>query len=594
MAIVRRRLAAFVKWALLMASAVALQGGACNKTTGGDASTPSVQPVRGSRFLTDKREGLTRVNIKQSTADTKDMVFEPDYVLHDQEGSRFFGFVITIEDASMPLLQGRLERPAGSSPINMIAPATLYTQNTDPRDSVSRELSFILLNEKRADQELHGTPPAAVMWLQPSNVRFPAVPANSSHHRLGVLIPEQLVPTYPATTTVKIFTRPDVPATFQLTQQGTFDILAIGDSAAWGQGLDERNKYQSIVSQAVATELGRGVRLYLFAHSGAIVADPEGPSAPCTRAILDKELPGEVGDDNTKVEHRSTRIVCQAESFLDHPYDHKLDLIISNGCINDISAANVACFFAIKNFETNCASSLVNFFPLERPLENFTGVVDDKCGVRVRGLLNVLKRKFPGVPIVHMGYHGFKPAFFGGWDRLTAALGRLGREVTPETKASIETRADLWLTNSDRALSRAVAEANGDNSQQRSAIFASARMDNSPQPTLWEVADGPTPVDPMASRRRSICRALGRTDPACPLSSFAHTNLQGHVVHAKAAVDALKNLRKLRSDAVDPSKCIPGGNQPNQSMGQCGDMDRAYDPNCLLYRFEDPTWDCPL
>lgn len=440
------------------------------------------------------------------------------------------------------------------------------------------------------------------MWLQPSHVRFPIPSTDTARHRLGLLIPDEIVPAYPATATVKIFTKPNSPAVFQLTKQGVVDILAIGESVGWGQGLNERNKFQAIVAQAMASELGRGARLYRFAQSGATVEDPEGPPAPCTRTILDKEIPGEMGDDYTdNKEHRGTRLVCQAESFKEHPYDQKLDLILVNGCLNDVSIENLLCFFAFPNFKDNCAGSAINFFPLDNPLDSFRDVVDDKCGFRVKGLLNVLKRSFPDTPIVLMGYYAFKPEFFGGWERLKAPFPGLGHNSPDEqTRTRIEQRADLWETNTKRALAGAVQEANGPDPRQRNIIFAPVRLDGFPQPTLWELTDGPlpwndpTPIDPMADNRRPICRILKRAnDPICLWASFGHPNPQGHIAYAKAAVDALQSLGKLPRGSADPAKCIPEANQPNQTMGICGDMDDAYDPNCLLARFEDPSWNCP-
>ena len=58
-------------------------------------------------------------------------------------------------------------------------------------------------------------------------------------------------------------------------------VIALGDSIMWGQGLNETNKFSTLVRNRLATYLrgqGIGVDLRSYAHSGAEIRPEEGDS----------------------------------------------------------------------------------------------------------------------------------------------------------------------------------------------------------------------------------------------------------------------------------------------------------------------------
>lgn len=50
-----------------------------------------------------------------------------------------------------------------------------------------------------------------------------------------------------------------------------FEMLAVGDSLVWGQGLEEKDKFYSLTKNWLQSELGKNVNLKVKAHSGATI-----------------------------------------------------------------------------------------------------------------------------------------------------------------------------------------------------------------------------------------------------------------------------------------------------------------------------------
>jgi hypothetical protein len=51
-----------------------------------------------------------------------------------------------------------------------------------------------------------------------------------------------------------------------------FNIVVIGDSVAWGTGLNKDEKYSYLVANWIAEQTGMTVEVKIFAHTGATIA----------------------------------------------------------------------------------------------------------------------------------------------------------------------------------------------------------------------------------------------------------------------------------------------------------------------------------
>ena len=110
----------------------------------------------------------------------------------------------------------------------------------------------------------------------------------------------------------------------------TFRILAFGDSVVWGQGLEEPNKFRSLVEQVIRQRHGDiGVYKDVRARSGATLKPRIGGTA------FQNRLNGEVPTS-------FPTIFDQVLEFEDAP-DAKedFDLILLDGGINDVNVRTI-------------------------------------------------------------------------------------------------------------------------------------------------------------------------------------------------------------------------------------------------------------
>ncbi|HYL01415.1 MAG TPA: hypothetical protein VEU78_09470 [Steroidobacteraceae bacterium] len=115
-------------------------------------------------------------------------------------------------------------------------------------------------------------------------------------------------------------------------------MLAFGDSAMWGNGLDDEHKYVHLVAQYVADGTGRSVRLVSYAHSGAKIADQ---SNSCYEPLVpsDQRPPGDL---NAGLPTTLQQEAAAAGQYRD------AELVLLDGCINDVSPEKVALPFPLS------------------------------------------------------------------------------------------------------------------------------------------------------------------------------------------------------------------------------------------------------
>jgi hypothetical protein len=102
-------------------------------------------------------------------------------------------------------------------------------------------------------------------------------------------------------------------------------ILVIGDSVAWGQGLEEKDKFHSLVEKDIREKYsGANVYKKVLAHSGATIGIGD--------FAIEAPLYGEV-----PTSHPSILQQCDAFTGL----KKTIDLILVNGDINDINVRTI-------------------------------------------------------------------------------------------------------------------------------------------------------------------------------------------------------------------------------------------------------------
>jgi hypothetical protein len=107
------------------------------------------------------------------------------------------------------------------------------------------------------------------------------------------------------------------------------NVLVLGDSIAWGQGLSDNQKFATLVKNDLHASTGRHVVVNNLAHSGAVLGSPTDGCTP--------DFQAQFGDGAGEVPSEPPSILgCEIPAARGMP----ADLILMDGCINDVNVIN--------------------------------------------------------------------------------------------------------------------------------------------------------------------------------------------------------------------------------------------------------------
>ncbi len=294
-------------------------------------------------------------------------------------------------------------------------------------------------------------------------------------------------------------------------------MLVLGDSVAWGQGLNDADKFSALVRDWLQRQLNVQVTLEVVAHSGAVIQeDPSEDAKPPT--------PGEVPNGYPS-------ITAQARSVA-APQD--IRLILVDGGINDMGAAHI-----LNPFTAHTP------FVIRMKAQRY-------CG-RMQGLLaDTILPTFPSAAVLVTGYW---PIISELTDplKITALWHLFPRLGIPPQDAlashllqPLADQSAAWADASNETLRASVDGANPPGQQR--AVFAPVpwapeHCYAAPQTWLWTVGDH----DPARDHRIVECAEVvtsGRLHPSieCPFASAFHPNTLGAQAFFSAIVAALQPL----------------------------------------------------
>jgi lysophospholipase L1-like esterase len=159
---------------------------------------------------------------------------------------------------------------------------------------------------------------------------------------------------------------PDNPAPRQ------FNLLVLGDSIMWGQGLIEQHKAWYQVKAWLKESTSQDVRENVEAHSGAVVGVNDDPLRNYSR------LDGEVSSAVPTVNHELDRALKSYAS------PSQVDLVLLDGCINDVDVRNLL----------NAANSN----------DDVKHMATEKCGIPMQTLIRRVADAFPSAHVIVTGY----------------------------------------------------------------------------------------------------------------------------------------------------------------------------------------------
>lgn len=212
------------------------------------------------------------------------------------------------------------------------------------------------------------------------------------------------------------------------------NVLVLGDSISWGQGLRDEHKASSLVKSWLEQQTGREVRQMIQAHSGAIIGSAdlsEDKAARDAAAELDGELSRAYPTINDQIDYA-----------LKMSNPAVIDLVVVNGCINDVDSRRLL----------NAANTP----------DHIRELAQAKCGPPVEALLTRITTSFPKAHVVIIGYYPILSQNSAN-DLFMRALAK--RFYTPEAgapkmndkalRARLITISREWYETSDQMLSAA-------------------------------------------------------------------------------------------------------------------------------------------
>jgi len=333
------------------------------------------------------------------------------------------------------------------------------------------------------------------------------------------------------------------------------NLLVLGDSILWGQGLKEEHKAWHQVETWLEQTTSREVRAKIEAHSGAVIGSTGDPDN--STVWIDGEINRAVPTVNEQIDHA-------LRSYSDRS---QVDLVLVDGCINDIDARRLL----------NASNTPAGIRELAQA----------KCGAPVAALLERIAASFPNAHVIITGYYPIVSEKTSN-DLFMRALNR--RLYTPAPgaphKSDKELRRQLidiskeWYQSSNKKLAEAAravdAKLSAGGSRQR-ILFAEVQFlpdyafgshasrlwgfDASPLRKLLVIlAFGRVSIrtnDETRSQRAESCEVLFKrpegetTDQKktrewrlmlCKLAALGHPNRKGSGMYVEAITNQLKFL----------------------------------------------------
>jgi len=243
-------------------------------------------------------------------------------------------------------------------------------------------------------------------------------------------------------------------------------MLVIGDSIMWGQGLRDDEKFSSRVKCWLQEKTNREVKLHMEAHSGAVI------SGSASAQPVFTSINGEVNMTSPTINDQLDHAVQFYKQSQTSPA-----LILMNGCINDVGVKNLL-----------AAST---------PLEDLRTQARLNCGEKMQLLLRRVKDSFPQAQVVVTGYYPIVSVQTADNAFLRLLVKKLNnqrpeaRKMTDkEMRQRLVAISDEWYKASTASLVDAVTKINGAESGLAKVLFAEIQFGPehvfaAPETLLW-------------------------------------------------------------------------------------------------------------
>jgi len=280
-----------------------------------------------------------------------------------------------------------------------------------------------------------------------------------------------------------------------------FHIVVIGDSIAWGAGLNRDDKYSHLVAKWLAEKLGRPVNVEVLAHTGATL----------NKETLDPICPPDLSSGNPTA--------FQQSDMISSPND--VELILVSAGINDVGVGDIIKLDHVEGPFDNLKNRKVNY--------DATCSIDDirdrSASIKepMRALLNKLLKSCPNAKIVVTSYYPIISDESRGLTETIKALSPDSQNIgdyqnldDPDRRNQLRDKSNAFYEESTRSIIWAINNANSDSEANRVACarinFLPNNCYGSSQSLLWKIGNFYGQVetdDDKFDRRMSLLLDLG-------------------------------------------------------------------------------------
>ena len=332
-----------------------------------------------------------------------------------------------------------------------------------------------------------------------------------------------------------------------------FNLLVLGDSIPWGQGLRDEHKAWYLVRTWLEETGGWQVQTQIEAHSGAVIGSV-GDSGADPLPALNGEVSRGVPSVNGQIDNA-------VRSYADPT---KVDLVLVDGCINDLDARRLL----------NAANAPTGIRELAQ----------QKCGPPIEALLGRITTAFPNAHVIITGYYPILSERTASDFFMRSLFKKLYTGSEPMNDQQLRARlveiSREWYQASNRMLAEAIekvdAQLAAKGSRQRALFaevaFLAEHSFAAPQSRLWGfdasairkllviLTLGRVTLntnDERRSQRSASCNDILKRPPGetkaqlslrenrlmqCRLAAIGHPNRKGAQMYADAINQQVKNL----------------------------------------------------
>ena len=342
---------------------------------------------------------------------------------------------------------------------------------------------------------------------------------------------------------------------FSLAQNsGNFEMLVVGDSLIWGQGLEEKDKIYTLTKDWLQTELGKNVNLKVKAHSGATIFLPDNEAK-----LLQK---GEIAETRTfypEVNLSFPTLKAQIENAQnEYQTPENVNLVLLTGGIGGITGAGVLNPFGNNKILQNDIKKYCNeemFHFLEYSANVFPNAL-----FTVIGYFPILSQKSDTAKT----FNSFLTLYAIPRPLKPLVNNILTRQFFKPIKNKALKRSRIWFEDSNRELNTAVNRLNEKFGKRRAVFVKSplteANAFENRETQLFKVEKNNKVNDDFYDERRTECKkilsdlkktiGLKQSVRQCEIAAVGHINQVGARAYFETIKEKLKPILQIEKQKM--------------------------------------------